>query len=167
MTFASDVDAIVKHALADVDSVFKNVAHDVAMRVINQTPVDIDMKVVKGKIIPGGTTKNSWYSGVNKKPTGRGRRHANGTGMQAIAQAEAAIASLKVGDTFRMVNRKPYIEVLEFGGYPKAPKKGKGKTVNGYSTQAPQGIARISLIRAKTRLRRYANIVRAKSRGAK
>lgn len=39
----------------------------------------------------------------------------------------------------------PYAPVVEFGLYPNPPKGGKGKTKGGYSTQAPQGMVRISV----------------------
>lgn len=40
-----------------------------------------------------------------------------------------------------MYNNLPYIETLEFGGYGDGP-----KTAGGFSTQAPQGFVRISLL---------------------
>lgn len=39
----------------------------------------------------------------------------------------------------------PYMPALEYGLYPNPPKAGKGKTVNGFSRQAPQGFVRLSI----------------------
>lgn len=39
----------------------------------------------------------------------------------------------------------PYAPILEYGLYPNPPKGGKGKTVNGFSKQAPRGFVRLSI----------------------
>lgn len=39
----------------------------------------------------------------------------------------------------------PYAPILEYGLYPNPPKGGQGKTVNGFSKQAPKGFVRISI----------------------
>jgi hypothetical protein len=44
-----------------------------------------------------------------------------------------------------VTNNLPYIRKLEYGGYPKQPKKPTGKTVNGYSRQAPNGMVGITV----------------------
>lgn len=47
--------------------------------------------------------------------------------------------------SFQVVSDAPHAKVVEFGLYPNPPKKGTGKTVDGFSTQAPKGYARISI----------------------
>lgn len=47
--------------------------------------------------------------------------------------------------SFQVVSDAPHAKVIEYGLYPNPPKKGTGKTVNGFSTQAPKGYARISI----------------------
>lgn len=39
----------------------------------------------------------------------------------------------------------PYMPALEYGLYPNPPKGGKGKTVDGFSKQAPKGFVRLSI----------------------
>lgn len=46
---------------------------------------------------------------------------------------------------YRIYNTASYFYVLEFGLFPNPPKQGTGKTVGGYSTQAPQGIVGITV----------------------
>ncbi len=46
-----------------------------------------------------------------------------------------------------ITNALPYAATLEYGGYPNPPKNPTGKTVGGYSVQAPQGMFRIAAIR--------------------
>jgi hypothetical protein len=50
--------------------------------------------------------------------------------------------TLPVGGTVYMANSLPYARVLEYGLYPNPPKKPTGKTVNGFSRQAPAGMVR-------------------------
>jgi hypothetical protein len=40
----------------------------------------------------------------------------------------------------------PYIRVLEYGGYPLNPKHPSGRSDGGFSTQAPAGMVRISVL---------------------
>lgn len=53
--------------------------------------------------------------------------------------------SVKAGQRFHIVNYMPYAPVVEFGLYPNPPKGGTGKTANGFSTQAPQGMVRVTV----------------------
>lgn len=46
---------------------------------------------------------------------------------------------------FSLFNNLPYIRHLEFGLYPNPPKTKTGRTVNGFSTQAPQGMFRLAV----------------------
>ena len=43
-------------------------------------------------------------------------------------------------------NGTPYGAVIERGGYPNPPKKGRGRTINGFSTQAPQGVVALTAL---------------------
>lgn len=56
----------------------------------------------------------------------------------------------KKDESIYISNNLPYITTLEYGLYPNPPKKGTGKTENGYSKQAPQGMVGVTLAKAKT-----------------
>lgn len=49
---------------------------------------------------------------------------------------------------YKIWNSAPYFYVLEYGLFPNPPIKGAGKTSNGFSTQAPQGIIGITIVEA-------------------
>ena len=51
----------------------------------------------------------------------------------------------KVPDGYVISTPVPYAPMLEYGLYPNPPKGGKDKTVGGFSKQAPQGFARLSI----------------------
>ena len=54
-------------------------------------------------------------------------------------------------------NGLPYAAVLEYGLYPDPPKGGAGKTTGGYSTQAPQGMIRVTVAEFQTHLDKVLN----------
>lgn len=97
------------------------------------------------------------YSSVVKKtPVDTGRARANwniSTGSvdtSVTTKTKKRGLRYKAGDikstgdeTIYISNNLPYIKTLEFGGYPKNSKS--GKTVNGYSKQAPNGMVGVTM----------------------
>ena len=126
MSFVSDVKQWAENTGDDVDHVLRAVTLELAKDVIQSTPVD------------EGTARNGWFSGVNKNPGGR--RAAKKTGQAALDQLGREVEKFHVGDKFTLINRIPYILKLEYGG----------------SKQAPNGMLRRSIRRAKLVLRRKA-----------
>ena len=58
----------------------------------------------------------------------------------------------KLGN-YWLVNNLPYAPVAEYGGWSQGPYSTDKTTSDGYSRQAPQGMARITLLRTVARLR--------------
>lgn len=98
------------------------------------------------------------YSSIVKKTpvdTGRARGNWNITvGHDDTTESTRTTPQFKSPDqmpkvegdeTIYISNNLPYITKLEYGGYPNPPKKGSGKTVNGYSKQAPEGMVGVTL----------------------
>ena len=98
------------------------------------------------------------YSSIVKKTpvdTGRARGNWNITvGVDDYTQSENVtpkfhssneVPDPKGDETIYISNNLPYITKLEYGGYPNPPKGGSGKTVNGYSRQAPEGMVGVTL----------------------
>jgi hypothetical protein len=61
---------------------------------------------------------------------------------------------------WKIVGDYPYSGVIDKGRYPNPPAKGTGKTVNGYSTQARQGIIKPTLKFAKKEFKRFLRRIR-------
>lgn len=74
---------------------------------------------------------------VEKTPVWSGEGHVGGTARRNWRVEDQDGRTL-------IVNETPYIEILEFGGFPNPPVKGTGRTIGGYSTQAPQGMVRVT-----------------------
>mgnify|MGYP003137666186 CR=1 FL=1 len=48
-----------------------------------------------------------------------------------------------------------YGDVLDDGLFPNPPKEGTGKTINGYSTQAPKGMSDPTIVKARKKLAKF------------
>lgn len=81
---------------------------------------------------------------IAKTPVGAGRGIDKKTGEHRKGLRESWELA-KIPNGYVISNKLPYAHVVEFGLYPNPPKGGKGKTKGGYSTQAPQGMVRISI----------------------
>lgn len=99
----------------------KKIAIDMLSGVVSQAPVD-----------SGALRANNTLS------VGSVDRSTNNSG-DPIAKGKAALKGLVPYSTVYIANSLPYAPIVEYGGYPNPPKKGKGKTVNGFSKQAPTG----------------------------
>ena len=98
------------------------------------------------------------YSSIVKKtPIDTGRARANwnvSEGSPDISTTEdtrtSPMSKNKMPDpngdeSIFISNNLPYITVLEYGGFPNPPDKDGGKTVNGFSKQAPEGMVGVTL----------------------
>ncbi|HDR1268614.1 TPA: HK97 gp10 family phage protein [Pasteurella multocida] len=99
------------------DLVLRKVGIETYEKVKQKTPVDT------------GQLRASWTVSVNGMP-----QNYNGD--------ISALNTAKFGDTIIIATDKPYAPVIEYGLYPKP---GGIKTENGFSTQAPQGMVRITV----------------------
>lgn len=128
-------------------------------RVIKKTPVGVG---------PGaGLARGNWQASIDAPAVGitesSGAVSSRATDALAAFGSMSVIAQFVPGKKFYCVNNLPYIRVLEYGGYPLAPKLGTwvktyrtsgGKTraghyeirsVGGFSKQAPQGMVGVTM----------------------
>jgi len=94
---------------------------------------------------------------VRKTPVDTGRARANwnvsigepdSSTTEKTRKSPKPLSSMpepKGDESIFITNNLPYIETLEYGGYPKKPKGGNDKTINGYSKQAPEGMVGVTL----------------------
>lgn len=122
---------------------------DAGRRLVLKTTVDQGTYDENGERIRNaegaGQTRGGWQFTVGK-PTEKDIERKDPSGRAALADASKATASIPRGGESWATNNKPWIEVLENGGYPNPPKNpgygatGETKSVDGYSRQAPQGM---------------------------
>lgn len=119
-TFSKQVEQFTQKAFQQADKAVRVIALQTLIRVQNKSPVDT------------GQLRRSWTVAINGFPSSYNGDHSG-------------IHQIKYGDIIVIATDKPYAPMLEYGLYPNPPKKPTGKTKNGYSIQAPQGMVRITV----------------------
>jgi len=127
---------IVSNSKREVRKVIRGIAKDAIMG----TPVD------KGTLI------NNWYAS-NRAIPNQTTKATDPSGKTSLSRVDKALTRLQIGQTFYMANSLPYARTVEYGKYPNPPKNPTGKTVNGFSRQAPAGMARIAVDKGIAKLR--------------
>jgi hypothetical protein len=110
--------------------------------------------IIKATPVEEGRAKNNWFL-TDANPSGLSGRSGdkNGAGSDAsLMTMPPYVLNKKIYFT----NNMPYIETLEFGGYPNPG--GSDKTTGGYSTQltpfkSPKGWVRATLISMANKVR--------------
>jgi hypothetical protein len=141
MSFKLDVKAWAEETGRDVVDAKKGAALKLIENVLADTPID------EGVLI------NNWRTGINTR-NGRSLKGADPSGSRSLSEAKTKIKKVIGDETIVFSNNLPYAPVVEFGLYPNPPKNPTGKTINGFSTQAPKGMSRINVERMAISMRR-------------
>jgi hypothetical protein len=124
------LDKLTEKVQVDLETVARKATLDVFKAVAKRSPVDT------------GRFRANWnvsYGAPDEAVTASTDKARLNTEVQKAM-------TLPVGGVVYMSNALPYAQVLEYGGYPNPPKSPTGKTVGGYSTQAPRGMVRLSAL---------------------
>jgi hypothetical protein len=122
-----------------------NKAHAKADSIVSESVLELQQQIIEATPVDTGQAKSNWFIETDQCSgrTTTDKEQGN------IAEAKQLLARLPSGKSrpayYYLFNNLPYIRVLEYGLYPNPPKNPTGKTVNGYSTQAPQGFFRLSV----------------------
>ena len=122
-----DLNKYAKKKKVEIKKVRKNYAFALYSSIVKKTPVDT------------GRARGNWNITVGHDDT----LPKENTVPQFKSVEE--VPKVEGDETIYISNNLPYITKLEYGGYPNPPKKGSGKTINGYSKQAPQGMVGVTL----------------------
>lgn len=122
-----DLNEYAKKKNVQIRNVRKAYAFALYSSIVKKTPVDTGRARGNWNITVG---EDDYTQTENKTPR-----------FQGVDQ----IPEPRGDETIYISNNLPYITKLEYGGYPNPPKKGSGKTVNGYSKQAPEGMVGVTL----------------------
>jgi len=128
-SFSKQINKIIKKTTKNTEKAVSGACLDITKEIIQRTPVD------KGRL------KGNWIPELNSRPN-YSINTFDKTGSKTIAKAENKTNKIKIGDTYFLVNNLVYAPVVEYGLYPKP---GREKTVDGYSTLAPQGMVRVTI----------------------
>jgi len=125
------LDKLAEKVQADLETVARKVTFDLYSSVVYMSPVDT------------GRFRANWNVSVDSVDTAT----SQSTDKNRAPTEVAKVLELPVGGVYFLSNSLPYAQVLEYGLYPNPPKHPTGKTVNGYSRQAPAGFVRVSVVR--------------------
>jgi hypothetical protein len=125
MSFSSDIKKFAEKGKIGYNDAVNISLLNVSRSIIFMTPVD------------EGRARGNWFASLSSYPTATSDSKAvNMSQVQAVTENAA-------GKVFYLTNNLPYIGKLEYGGYPNP--SGGNKAINGFSTQAPKGMVRISI----------------------
>ena len=130
MAFTVPLSKIGSRIQAELTEEVRKRTHELFTKIVMRTPVDSGKARANWNVSRGRAN----YSFTEKTDVGR-----------ALAQVNKVL-TMPVGSVVYLANGVPYIRLLEYGGYPKNPKEPTGKTVGGFSSQAPAGMVRISVL---------------------
>jgi hypothetical protein len=122
-------DQLVLQAKADLEEKARVPVRDLFKKIVMRTPVR------------RGRARANW----NVSEGAPNYTYTQETSLsRALAEVEK-VMTLPADSVIFLANGIPYIRLLEYGGYPNPPKKITGRTVGGFSSQAPAGMVRISV----------------------
>ena len=122
-----DISKLAEKRKVEIQKVRKNYAFALYSSIVRKTPVDT------------GRARANWNISVGKE---------DATTTEDTRRSPKPISQMpepKGDESIFISNNLPYITTLEYGGYPNPPKKDGGKTINGYSRQAPNGMVGVTL----------------------
>lgn len=141
MSFSAQVAGFGVRAAARAQEVRQGVTIKLLNAVISDTPVD------------EGTARANWQLTEGSPATGT--IEATAKGKKGLTVQEAQVIARTTGDAaIFLTNNLPYIQKLEYGGYPtgnadkvKVSKGGSKVNPAGMSKQAPEGMVRKNVLR--------------------
>jgi hypothetical protein len=137
--FAASLDKFLSNTERRIDWTMGQAAEEMCSQIIGLTPVDItepDNVVMKG----------DWVSGIDEEPVDALRGDASGDGANHQLREVTKKWHASKGQRFVFANHRPYGVMLEYGQYSHDHTANPARTTaQGYSTQAPAGMVRVSV----------------------
>lgn len=127
-----DLDKWANKQKSDMLDVKRTFALVLFTKVVQRTPVD------------SGAHRQNWLVTINQESF----EYNPGLqkGGRVLSTGKSQIDKARAGDKIILQNNGPAITTLEYGGY--GPNSPTGKTVGGFSKQAPRGMVGITMLEA-------------------
>ena len=120
-----DLNKYVKDKQTEIKEVRKAYAFALYSSIVKKTPVDT------------GRARANWNVSVGSPDL------STSENTRKTPKSKKEMPEPKGDESIFISNNLPYITTLEYGGYPK--NSTTGKTVNGFSKQAPEGMVGVTL----------------------
>ena len=141
-----DISKYAKKKGVEIKEVRKAYAFALYTSIVKKTPVDT------------GRARGNWNISVGSADT------STTESTKVKYRSRESVPEPKGDETIYISNNLDYISTLEYGGFPNPPKSGSGKTVNGYSKQAPEGMVGVTLANNENIFNSAVRAVKGKSR---
>ena len=122
-----DLTEYAKKKQVEIKEVRKAYAFALYSSIVKKTPVDT------------GRARGNWNVSVGSPDTSVTEE------KRKTPKPMSKMPEPKGDESIFISNNLSYITTLEYGGFPNPPKKDGGKTANGYSKQAPEGMVGVTL----------------------
>ncbi|SEP80143.1 Bacteriophage HK97-gp10, putative tail-component [Treponema bryantii] len=126
-SWSMDLKKYAKAKEVEIKEVRKSYAFALYSSIVRKTPVDT------------GRARGNWQVTVGSPASGKVEE------KRKSPKPKSQMPDPQGDESIFITNNLEYIEKLEYGGYPNPPKNGSGKTVGGYSKQAPNGMIGVTL----------------------
>lgn len=125
--WSMDLTKYAEKKKVEIKEVRKSYAFALYSSIVKKTPVDT------------GRARANWNVSVGSPDTSTTEDTAT------TPMSKSKMPDPKGDESIFISNNLPYITTLEYGGFPNPPKKDGGKTINGFSKQAPNGMVGVTL----------------------
>lgn len=139
--FSLAIDRFASRTEARIEQTIREIGLEVFRRVVMRSPVG-NPDLWKGPApagYVGGRFKGNWQVAINNIPDGVLELTDPG-GVAAMSAATAALVGVRNGEVINIINNLPYAIPLE----------------NGWSTQAPEGMVRVTVLEFRDIVRQAA-----------
>jgi hypothetical protein len=137
MSFQSEVAAAAKKMNTDVERVAEKVVTFWFSETIRVTPVDT------GRLV------GNWQVSKDSPESGEIARSGRSGPLGDVDRV------VRKPGNYWLTNNLPYAPVAEYGRWGTGPYSTVKTTSDGFSVQAPHGMARVSLVKTRANLRRF------------
>lgn len=136
--FASQIAAFLDKAVSNANFVVQEATAGVAAALVERTPIDKTALRANWQFTAGAPGGEADYLLEDHSPGG----------SDTASQMAAQIREVPAGGVTFVVNNLEYMPLIEYGLYTNihGNKRTSGKTINGFSTQAPAGVIGITAI---------------------
>jgi hypothetical protein len=136
--FAAQIKAFRDKALLNANTVVQEATAGIAAALVERTPIDKTPLRANWQFTVGAPGSEADYALEDHSPGG----------SETAGQMAAKIREVPAGGVTYIVNCLEYMSLIEYGLYTniRGGKRSSGKTINGFSTQAPAGVRGITAI---------------------
>lgn len=112
-------------------------------RIIRAAAIGCFRNIIFQSPVDSGRFRGNWFAS-GAAASSKVTEGTDEAGNKTADNAAELVLHLRDWNIFQLTNNLPYAEVIEFGGYG-STEANTGKTVAGYSRQAPSGVVRVAL----------------------